>query len=342
MTYRVLMTAAKFAGCEGYARHFLRQHGCALIEHQLHRAMSEGALCELVPEADGLIGGLEPVTERVFAQAPRLRVVCAPGVGYDHIDVDAATRRGIAVCICAGSNNQAVAEHAFGLLLGLARQICAADRAVREGGWPRLTGPELWGKTLGIVGLGRVGKSAALIGRGFGMRVLATDVEWDTTFATAHQVSYVSLPRLLAEADVVSLHCPLTPETRGLIDDAALARMKPTAYLINTARGPIVDEAALVRALREGRIAGAGLDVFDLEPLPRNPYVDLPNVLLTSHIAGATHEALERSLELALLNVVQVLHGRAPVCQVNRIDRPDGAPGGLERSRSGDGAWTAG
>ncbi len=317
MPHRVLLTMPKFLDNEPFVREFLRERDCELIEHDRHGRLGEAGLIALIPEAEGLVPGMEPITDRVLAAAPRLRVVSAQGVGYDHIDVEAATRRGVAVCICAGANNHAVAELAFGMLLGLARRIYNADQQVRAGGWPRLVGTELWGGTLGLVGLGRVGKSMALLARGFGMRVLASDVQWDITFANEHGVSYVPLPRLLAEADFVSLHCPLTPETRGLIDDAALARMKPTAYLINTARGPIVEEAALVRALREGRIAGAGLDVFETEPRPDNPFVDFPNVILTSHLGGATRQASDRSLELALLNITQVLRGQPPVCRVN-------------------------
>jgi D-3-phosphoglycerate dehydrogenase len=315
--HRVLLTTPKIFENEGYVRAFLRERDCELIEHDRHRAMSEEALLALIPEAEALVPGLEPVTARVMAAAPKLRAISAQGVGYDHIDVEAATRRGIAVCICAGCNNHAVAELAFGMMLALARQIATADRAVRAGQWPRPVGPELWGKTLGIVGLGRVGKSAALLGRAFGMRVVATDVAWDIPFAAAHGIDYVPLPRLLREADVVSLHCPLTPQTRGLIGDAALALLKPTAYLINTARGPVVEEAALVRALRERRIAGAGLDVFETEPRRDNPFVEFANVIMTSHLGGATFEATERALELALLNITLVLHGEPPVCRVN-------------------------
>ncbi len=179
------------------------------------------------------------------------------------------------------------------------------------------TGPELWGKTLGIVGLGRVGKSMALIGRGLGMRVLATDIAWDITFANEHQISYVPLERLLRESDFVSLHCPLTPQTRGLINGDTLRLMKPTAYLINTARGPVVHEAALVQALGEKWIAGAGIDVFETEPRPSNPYIGFDTVLLTAHRAGGTDEAIERSIEISLLNITNVLRGEAPVSRVN-------------------------
>jgi phosphoglycerate dehydrogenase-like enzyme len=180
-----------------------------------------------------------------------------------------------------------------------------------------MTGPELWGKTLGIVGLGRVGKSMALLGRGLGMRVLATDIAWDITFANEHQISFVPLHRLLAESDFVSLHCPLTPQTRGLINADTLRLMKPTAYLINTSRGPVVHEPSLVQALRERWVAGAGIDVFETEPRPNNPYVDFDNVLLTSHRAGNADEAIGRSIELALLNITNVLRGEEPISRVN-------------------------
>jgi phosphoglycerate dehydrogenase-like enzyme len=315
--FKILITTTKFPEAADYVRAFLRDHDCELIEHDYYRGIPRAEQLRLAADADGYITHLEPVDEEVFAAAPRLRVVSAGGVGYDHIDLDAATRHGVSVCICAGCNNHAVSELALGMMLALARQILPADRAVREGGWPRLVGPELWGKTLGVVGLGRVGKSVALIGRGLGMRVLATDIQWDVTFANEHQISYVPLPRLLRESDFVSLHCPLTPQTRGLMNAERLAQLKPAAYLINTARGPIIEEAALVAALRDGRIAGAGLDVFETEPHPDNPYVAFPNVVLAPHLGGATHEATERSLELALLNVTQVLTGGEPICRVN-------------------------
>lgn len=317
MTYQVLISTAKFSGYEDRARVFLRRHDCELIDHGDVEPMDEEALLRLAPAAAALIAGPEPVTDRVMAAAPLLRMINAPGVGFDHIDVAAATRRGIAVCVAAGCNQHAVAEMALGMMIGLARRICVADRAVREGRWPAETGPELWGKTLGIVGLGQIGKSLASIGKGLGMRVLATDSVPDPTFANEHGIGHVPLAELLQEADFVSLHCPLTPQTRGLIDAEALARMKTTAYLINTARGPLVDEAALARALRERRLAGAGLDVFAVEPPANNLFREFENVIMTPHRAGATPEAIERSLEVALTNATLVLHDRKPLYQIN-------------------------
>ncbi|HEY8597640.1 MAG TPA: phosphoglycerate dehydrogenase [Thermomicrobiales bacterium] len=317
MAYKVLMNSPRVAGKEDYVRAFLRERGCELIEHDRSRLLNSAEVLELIKDAHGYVPGLTTVDAAVFDAAPGLRVVSAQGVGYDHIDAEEAARRGIVVCICAGANNHAVSELAFAFMLNLARHVREADSAMREGGWPRLVGPELWGKTLGIVGLGRVGKSTALIGRGFGMRVLATDIKWDITFADQNEISYVPLARLLRESDFLSLHCPLNEQTRGMIDEAALEMMKPSAFLINTARGPIVKESALVGALRERMIAGAGLDVFETEPHPQNPYLDLPNVMMMPHLGGTTFESNERALELALLNVTQVLNGGEPICRVN-------------------------
>lgn len=318
MAHRVLITTSKFRGHGDRARAFLAQHDCELLDHTACEPMDEGRLRELVPGADALIAGPEPVTARVIAAAPTLRAVNAPGVGFDHIDVAAASRRGIAVCTCAGANRYAVAELALGLMIALARDIPGVDRGVRAGGWPRRVGPELRGKTLGIVGTGQIGKALAGMARGLGMRLLATDAFPDAAFADAHDLTYVPLPELLAAADFVSLHCPLAPGTRGLIGPATLALMKPTAHLINTARGGLIDEAALLAALRAGRIAGAGLDVFEAEPqAARGPFAALDNVILSSHLGGATVEAVERSLEMALQNVTRVLRGERPLHRVN-------------------------
>jgi phosphoglycerate dehydrogenase-like enzyme len=318
MAHKGLLTTPRFFAFESMIREYLAEHACEVLEHDAHdMQMKEATLLSLVPAAAGLITALEPVTARVLAAAPRLRVVCATGVGYDHIDVEAATARGVTVCISAGSNHQAVAELTLGLMVALARQVAYGDRLLRSGGWERLVGPELWGKTLGIVGLGRVGKSVALLARAFGMRVVATDVVLDHTFGSTHAVDYVPLPKLLRTADFISFHCPLTPSTRGLMNERTLGLMKPGAYLINTSRGPVVEEEALVQALRSKQIAGAALDVFEAEPDIGAKLRAEPRVILTPHVGGSSDEALERMMELALLNVTQVLDGAVPVCRVN-------------------------
>jgi D-3-phosphoglycerate dehydrogenase len=300
---------------------FLADRGCEMVEREMRYPIDQDQLCDLAQEAEGIITGLEWISRRVIASAPKLKVVSTGGVGYDHVDVTAATERGIAVAICAGVNNHSVAELAFGMMISLSRNIGVYDSSLRQGVWTPYesirTGQELWDKTIGIVGLGRVGRSVALLARAFGMRVLATDIVWDLTFAGQHGISYVPLQKLLRESDYVSVHCPLTTATRELIDEQAIELMKPTAFLINTARGPIVKESALVNALSTGRIAGAGLDVFRVEPHPDNPYLEFPNVVLTPHIGGTTKDAAERSVYLSMINVTNVFNGMPPHHQVN-------------------------
>jgi D-3-phosphoglycerate dehydrogenase len=296
---------------------FLDQHDCNLIRRDLTYPLTEDAMCDLVRDVDGVITGQEQISARVLDHANRLRVISVSGVGYDRIDVDAATARGIAVCNCPGCNNRSVAELAFAMMVGLSRNVYAADRAMRANGWDRYYGPELNGKTLGIVGLGRVGKSVALLGEAYGMRLIATDLVWDITFANEHHIHYVPLDTLLAEADYVTVHVPLTDSTHDLIDERALGLMKPTAFLINTARGPVVNESALFDALKSSKIAGAGIDVFTVEPPPICPFAEFDNVIMTPHLGGSTYEAVNRAMNLALLNVTGILNGREPHSQVN-------------------------
>lgn len=318
MGKEVLVLSRKFREQSDFAREFLEARGCTLAERSFDYPVTEETLVEIIKDVDGLITGLEQITPRVFAAANRLKAVSAGGVGYDHINVEEANKRGIAVCICAGCNNYSVSELVFGMMVGLARNIYPADRALRQGEWMRYLGYDLWGKTLGIVGLGRVGKAVALLGRAFGMRLLANDIEWDITFANEHGISYVPFERILDEADFITMHVPLTPQTHNMIDENAIGRMKRTAYLINAARGPVVKESALVDALTQRRIAGAALDVFEVEPHPNNPYIGLDNVILTPHIGGSTQEAFDRAFYLALVNVSNVINGLPPHCQVNQ------------------------
>jgi len=300
---------------------FLASRNCEAMEIDEQFPMAPDRLLEVVADAEGIITGLDWISSRVIAAAPKLKAISTAGVGYDHVDVKAASEHGVAVGICAGVNNHAVSELAIGMMIALSRQFFPYDKTIREGGWlpggRALHGQELFGKTIGIVGLGRVGRSTALLAKAFGMRILATDIAWDITFAAQNSIAYVPLDRLLQESDYVTMHCPLTPSTRDLIDERALDLMKPTAFLINASRGPVVKESALVNALSTGRIAGAGLDVFRVEPHPDNPYTEFPNVILTPHIAGSTWETAERSLYLSMVNVTNVFNGLPPHCQIN-------------------------
>jgi D-3-phosphoglycerate dehydrogenase len=216
------------------------------------------------------------------------------------------------VTIATGTNQHAVADHVFALILAVARDVVDANRSIASGRWQSFIGPELRGKTLGIVGLGRVGKGVARRARGFDMHVLASDPVRDDEFARGHDVTYVPLDELLAHADVVSVNASLNDTTRGLLGAAAFARMKDGAILVNTARGGIVDERALADALRAGTLRGAGVDVFEREPPDGSPLIGLPNVVLTPHIAAYTHEAMTAANLLAAQIVVDYMRGTLP------------------------------
>jgi len=261
-----------------------------------------------------------PVLER----APGLKGVIAYGAGYDHVDVDFAARRGVLVCNCRGENAQAVAEMTFGLLLCLLRKIHLSDRYVREDRWKRtesaalpewITGRELRGKTMGVIGLGQIGSRVAQIARGFDMKVLGCDPFAHPREGVAFE--RMVLDELLCRSDIVTLHVPLTPATDKMIDARTLTRMKPTALLVNTSRGGVVDEPVLLEALKEGRIGGAALDVFASEPISGNhPFTELENVVLSPHIGAMTQEAGERVSDAVTRQVRDILHGRRPECLV--------------------------
>ncbi|MDQ7908101.1 phosphoglycerate dehydrogenase [Phytohabitans sp. ZYX-F-186] len=249
---------------------------------------------ELVAALSGVDGALianEPMSERVLRQAPRLRAIVRTGVGYDSVDVPAATRLGISVSNLPGVNANAVAEYTIALLLAVARRLVPMAAGVAAGRWPREDGHELRGKTLGLIGWGAAARRVAPLAAAFGMTVLCASGVPEASRVGA-PARFVPLDDLLRAADFVSVHTALTDRTRHLVDAAALARMKPGAYLVNTARGPIVDEAALAAAVRTGRIAGAALDVVDVEPLPAGSVLrGVDGITVFSHMAGQTAEA---------------------------------------------------
>ncbi|MFB7630179.1 phosphoglycerate dehydrogenase [Streptomyces sp. NPDC056149] len=282
------------------------------------RTADDGPLREALARCDAVIAGTARFDAPFLARAPRLKVIARTGAGYDNIDVDAATARGIAVCPTPGVNGQSVAEHTLGLLLSVARAIPQSVAAVRAGRWEQHSGRELGGAVLGVVGLGAIGRRVATMARAIGMVVVAHDPLADREFADAHGIRLLPLERLLAAADFVTLHLALSPATRHLLDAAALARMKPGARLVNTARGGIVDEDALADALAAGALAGAALDTVETEPLPNGHRLrGFDNVLVTAHIGAATREARARSGLAAARSVVAVLNGSVPEHVIN-------------------------
>ncbi len=300
-------------------------------------AVSEDDLIASGADADALlVSTREAITRRVLEHLPRTKVISRYGVGLDNVDLDAAADQGIVVTHYPGYCTSEVADHALALILALNRRIVEQDRSLREGAWVQhgpatrtiLRGPiqPLREQTLGIVGFGRIGKAVAERARPFGLTMLAADPYLEPEAIAAHGVEPVGLPELLARSDIVTLHCPLTPETRGIIGAGELARMKPTAVLVNTARGPLIDLAALAAALERGAIAGAALDVVDPEPLPADsPFYQMPNVILTPHSAYYSERSVDVVRRETLNAALAVLRGKRPGTVAN--------PAVLERVR---------
>ncbi len=295
-------------------RGILAASGLELVAHPEIPASGgrSATAADLIATLDGvqaaILGG-ENFTEEVIAAGSDLKVISRIGVGFDRVDLAAARARGIPVVVAAGSNHVTVAEFAFGLVLALARGIVTGHQAALAGEWGMNVGTDLRGKTIGIAGLGRIGRTLVEQVDGFDMRVLAYEAFPDEEFAAAHRVRLVDIDTLCREADFLSLHLPSTAETRDIINRDRLAMMKDTSYLVNTARGELVDEDALFYALTNGQIAGAGLDVFVEEPPRESPLVGLDNVIISNHMAGVSRESMHRMLVMAAQNAAAVVNG---------------------------------
>ena len=281
------------------------------------KPLSSRDVARLLKGVDGYIAGLDSIDRAALEAADRLKVISRYGVGVDNVDLQAAAEHHIIVTNTPGANSVSVAELALGLMLALARQIPEGAGAVRAGQYPRLSGVSLEKKVVGIVGLGAIGKQLARRLAGFDCRILAYDPFPDEAFARSHQIELTGLDALLAQSDFVSLHLPLMAETRGMVNNDFLLKMKLGAYLINTARGELVDEAALLEVLKSGRLRGAGLDAFAQEPLPADhPLLALPQVIPTPHLGAQTDGATNAMGWMALNDCLAVLRGEQPYYQV--------------------------
>ena len=290
----------------------LEAGGCAVRYEPLTSPVSEEELIERVQGNDAVIAGGEPYTRQLMERADTLKHVARFGVGFDKVDVPAATELGVLVTTTQGANDWGVADHAMALILALAHRVVESDGDVRAGGWNRAPGVDVWRKTLGIIGLGRIGKGVARRARGFEMTILAAEPYPDHAFVAEHGVELVSVEELLRRSDFISLNLPGGAETYHFINAERLAMMKPSVRIVNTARGTLIDEDALYRALVEGRIGGAGLDVRELEPPNDTRFNDLPNVILNAHIAGVTHETVSAMNNMAVDSVLQAVRGEMP------------------------------
>jgi phosphoglycerate dehydrogenase-like enzyme len=309
---RVLCNIHQICGRPAAYLRPLHDAGFEIVMNETGRQLTEDELIGRMPGTYATIAGGEPYTARVFAAAPDLRIVARFGVGWDKVDVAAATRRGVTVAMAFGTNHESVADGTFALALGLSVNLLAHHRLVADGGWGCEFHPGLWGRTFGILGLGRIGRAVARRAQGFSMRVIAHDPAPDHAYARTNAITLMARDQLLAEADLVSLHIPILPETRNLIGAKELALMKPTAFIINTARGGLIDEEALYRALVERRIAGAGLDVFVREPPTGLPLLTLPNVLLSPHASGMDEAAERLMAERCVASILALQAGGNP------------------------------
>jgi len=271
-----------------------------------------------VKDKDGLICLLtEKVNEEFLRAAPKLRIASNVAVGYDNIDVDACTKRGVVVTNTPGVLDETTADFAWTLLMAVARRVAEGEALARSGNWrgwnlDQLCGADVWGKTLGIVGFGRIGRSVARRASGFQMKIIYTDaVRASEEVEKSVNAEFCDMNSLLAESDFISLHVPLLPETRGMFNGPKFLRMKPTAFVINTSRGPVIDEAALIAALENKKIAGAALDVFENEPF-LHPGLKRSNVVLTPHIASASLETRTKMAVMAANNIVAMFNGQRP------------------------------
>ncbi len=277
-------------------------------------------LIEELTDCVAVVAGSEPYTRKVLAALPKLRVIARTGVGFDAIDLAACDEQAIVVATTPGVNHHAVAEHTIALLMGVARGFPDRDRFVREGNWVRFNTPRVMGSTLGLFGLGRIGRAVAERARGLGMQVLAHDPYADENHARELGITLLSVEEILPQADYVSLHLPATAETRHFINERTLRAMKPGAVLINTARGSLVDESALCDALRSGHLRGAGLDVFEVEPLPLDsPLLKLDRVLLCGHLAGLDEQSQHDTLVMSAETILELKNGGWPAERIQNL-----------------------
>ncbi|MGL6096413.1 MAG: phosphoglycerate dehydrogenase [Fimbriiglobus sp.] len=311
---KVLIGPAPLKEIEPVYGQLLRAAGFELVFPKRNAQMLEAELMEQLPGCVASLAGSEPYTRAVIATAAAagLKVICRAGVGYDGIDVQAATDHGIPITYAPGTNHDAVAEHVFGLILVLSKSLISQNHLVKAGQWPRRAQQPLRGRTLGILGLGRAGKAVALRGLAFGMPVIAHDPFTDATFAATHNIPMVSAEELFRTADFLSLHVPLTSQTKHVVNAESLGWMKPTAYLINTARGGVVHEADLFEALKTKRIAGAGLDVYEDEPPAGSPLLTLDNVVATAHTAGVDLRSRDDMARVPAEAIVKLFNGEWP------------------------------
>jgi D-3-phosphoglycerate dehydrogenase len=319
---RILLTTTSFQDTPGEHHQMLEKEGFEIVRER--GPLPESRMLELVAKGDfdGWLIGDDAITRAVIQKSlPRLKVISKYGIGLDKVDVKSATEFKLPVTFCPGVNHTTVAEHVFGLMLAIYRDIVPQCNYVKSGNWKRLTGHELAGKTIGVIGLGRIGKEVSTRARAFGMNVIAFDLYWDDKFAQQYNVQRAgSIEDVLKASDIVTLHTNLTDETRHMMNSERLALMKKGSVLINTARGELVETNDIVTVLKSGQLLGYGADVLESEPPPKDhPLFACPNAVLTPHIGSRTYESVARQAKMAAQNLINVLNGQPAVAQANKL-----------------------
>lgn len=310
---KVLVTATNYSKLCADAKRLLESHGCEIIENRFGRPLTFEELKEVVGSVDGVIAGVDTWNEAVFKLAPQLQGIARFGVGVDNIDLEAARKYGIQVTNVPRGNANAVAELAIGLMISVRRHIPELDRSTKNGGWERFVGSELAGGTIGLLGFGNIAQLTAKKLKGFDVEIIAYDKYPDTAKASEYGVTMTTFEHALAHSDIVSMHLPSVKETHHIMNDKAFARMKPSAIFINTARGAVVDEQALSRALSSGVIAGAAIDVYESEPItPGHPILQIGNLITTPHTAAETFETYTRVSMITAQALLDIFEGREP------------------------------
>lgn len=315
---RILLTTTSFQDTDGRHHDLLKREGFEIVRER--GPLPESRMLELAGDIDAFLCGDDKITQAVIDKAlPRLKVISKYGVGLDKIDVNYVSKKGIPLTFCPGVNHTTVAEHTFALLLALSRNLITEANYCSNGEWVRITGNEIMGKTISIIGMGRIGKEVAVRARAFGMKVVGFDLFWDDEFATKNQVTRCSnIDEALSLGDVISLHVNLTEETRGLINKERINKMKKGAIILNCARGEIVNTNDLADALNNEVIRGYGADVLDQEPPNKNhPLLKAKNSVITPHIGSRTLESVQRQAEMAAKNLILTLKGKKPLAQAN-------------------------
>ena len=320
---RILLTTTSYQDTQGPHHDLLASSGAEIV--CARGPLSEKSMLEYAGDYDAFLCGDDVISQAVIQKAlPRLKIIAKYGIGVDKIDVDYATDQGIPVAFTPGVNHTTVAEHCFMLMLALSKKLIEHVEWTKQGLWKRETGNEIAGKTLGIIGLGRIGREMAIRAKAFGMEVLAQDIYWPEAFAEERHITRIeNLDRLFSDSDFISLHTNLTPETQGLVNSASIQQMKNSAVVINCGRGELVHVDDILTALRDNTLGGYGADVLDVEPASADhPLLSAPNCLITPHIGSRTHESVIRQATKATENLLMLLRGQSPHAQVNDCQPP--------------------